>query len=165
MHGSNGSRWRFAGICGLLPFAFVFALGCDRNAQDSTVSQNTPAPQVKEEANQAVGGAAESVATQRRRLQEQSEEARDDIELELSDARRELAALPSEARGALKAAIYRGESAQKALAREIEDTQRPSAEAWEKTEERLTAARDQAEEARRELAALLAGQEEKTSEP
>ena len=153
---SNGSKWRMAGVCGLLAFALALALGCDRNAQDSKPRQNMPTSQAKVEANEAEGGAAESVAIQRRRLQEQAEETRDDIELELSDARRELAAL--------QAAIDRGESAQKALAMEIEDCQRPSADPWEKTKARLSGARDEAAEAQREIAALLAGHERKTGE-
>ena len=165
MDGSNGSRWHAAGICGLLVFALVLALGCGRDAQESTAGQNMPTSKAKEEVSQAASGAAESVGTQRRRIEEQAEETRDAMERELTDARRELAALPSESRGALQAAIDRGESAQNALAREIEDAQRPSAEPWEKREEQLAAASDQAEAVRREIAALLAGYETKTSEP
>jgi len=139
----------------------VLAISCGSGSEEAP---DISASEVKKEAREAVSAAAGYAAKQQQEFFARARSAASDADGELARARQELADLPADARAQLEDAMDRVVQARDTLRTEIEKFQRSGADRWETTQERISAALDEMSEARREIAAALTANAEKTDD-
>ena len=136
----------------------TLSLGCDASPPPDE-SETASAAQVKQEAKELMEATKDYGRGQQQILEREARESLDELNAGIQQLQANMDDASNEAKAELQRALDRAERARDSIATEVSDLQDATENRWERAARRMSAAVDEAREARREIGRALAGKD------
>lgn len=136
--------------------SLALAPGCDSSPPESE-TETASAAQVKQEAKDLIEATKDYGRGQQQILEREAQQSLDELNAGIQALQANLDDASDEAKAELEHALDRAQRARETIATEVADLKDASENRWERAARRMSAAMEEAREARREIGDALAG--------